>query len=65
MRLAQFGIQLDKEHHADNSEVSLPTQIMQAAANKGYTLEYTQEIYKALSTLTRQEIKPFLNAIKD
>ena len=65
MRLAQFGIQLDKEHHADAAEVSLPTQIMQAAANKGYTLEYTQEIYKALSTLTRQEIKPFLNAIKD
>jgi hypothetical protein len=25
IRLAQLGIQLDKEHHADASEVSMPT----------------------------------------
>jgi hypothetical protein len=25
MRLAQLGIQLDKEHHADASDVSMPT----------------------------------------
>lgn len=65
IRLAQFGIQLDKEHHADSSEVSMPTQIMQAAANKGYTTEYTQELYTALQTLTRLEIQPFLDGIKN
>lgn len=63
--LAQFGIQLDKEHHADGSDVSFPTQIAQACANKGYTYKYTKKIYKAIQNLTKQEIKPFLDGIKD
>jgi hypothetical protein len=63
--LAQFGIQLDKEHHADGSDVSFPTQIAQACANKSYTFKYTKKIYKAIQNLTKQEIKPFLDGIKD
>ena len=65
MRLAQFGIQLDKEHHADAANVSFPTQLSQAAANKSYTYGYTKELYTALSTLTHQAIEPFLDGIKD
>lgn len=65
MRLAQLGIQLDKEHHADASDVSMPTQIIQATANRSFTSEYTREIYKALNTLTRQVTKPFIEGIKD
>lgn len=63
MRLAQLGIQLDKEHHADAAEVSMPTQIIQATANRSYTSDYSKEIYTALSTLTRQSIQPFLDGI--
>ena len=65
MRLAQLGIQLDKEHHADASDVSMPTQIIQATANRSFTSEYTREIYKALNTLTRQVTKPFIEGIKE
>jgi hypothetical protein len=65
MRLAQLGIQLDKEHHADASDVSMPTQIIQACANRSYTSEYVKEIYDALSVLTRQVTQPFLDGIKD
>ena len=65
MRLAQLGIQLDKEHHADASDVSMPTQIIQATANKSYTSEYSKEIYNALATLTKQATNPFLEGIKE
>ena len=65
MRMAQFGIQLDKEHHADMSEVSMPTQIIQALANKSYTSEYAKEAYEALAVLTSQAIEPFLNGINE
>ena len=65
MRLAQLGIQLDKEHHADSAEVSMPTQIIQACANRSYTSEYAKEIYTALATLTRQATQPFLDGISD
>lgn len=64
MRLAQLGIQLDKEHHADASDVSMPTQIIQACANRSFTSEYAKEIYTALATLTKQATKPFLDGIK-
>ena len=65
MRLAQLGIQLDKEHHADAAEVSMPTQIIQACANRSFTSEYAREIYNALSTLTRQATQQFLDGIGD
>lgn len=64
MRLAQLGIQLDKEHHADAADVSMPTQIIQACANRSFTSEYAKEIYTALATLTKQATKPFLDGIK-
>ena len=64
MRLAQLGIQLDKEHHADAAEVSMPTQIIQACANRSYTSDYARELYTALATLTRQATQPFLDGIK-
>jgi hypothetical protein len=63
MRLAQLGIQLDKEHHADAAEVSMPTQIIQALANRSYTPEYAKEVYNALATLTKQETRSFLEGV--
>ena len=64
IRLAQLGIQLDKEHHADASEVSMPTQIIQALANRSFT-PYAKEVYKALETLTRQATQEFIDGVSD
>lgn len=64
MRLAQLGIQLDKEHHADAADVSMPTQIIQAMANRSFT-EYDKEAYEALAVLTRQSTQNFLKGVED
>lgn len=52
IKMNQAGIQLDKEHHADQSELSLMTQVISACASRGYTLNQATNLYKALSTLT-------------
>ena len=65
LRLAQLGIQLDKEHYADLSEVTMPTQIIQALANKSYSAEDAEEVYRALGVLARQVSEPFLKGIQD
>lgn len=65
IRMAQLGIQLDKEHHADASEVSMPTQIIQACANKGYTIAYSSQLYKSLSTLTEIAIEDCMDGIME
>ena len=63
--MAQLGIQLDKEHHADNSELSMPTQIISACANKGYTIQRTDKLYKALSSLTELAIEDCMTGIME
>ena len=59
----QFGIQLDKEHHADEAELSMMTQVMNACAFRGFTFDVAQNLYKALYSLnkvgTRDFIVPF------
>lgn len=65
IQMAQLGIQLDKEHHADESEVSMPTQIIQACANKGYTIYYGDKLYNALSTLTEIAIQDCMDGIME
>ena len=65
IRMAQLGIQLDKEHHADDSEVSMPTQIIQACANKGYTIEHSDRLYNALSSLTELAIEDCMAGIQE
>lgn len=53
MEVQQLGIQLDKEHHVDESEVSMPSQIISACGNKGYTLNDANSLYKALAALSK------------
>ena len=65
VKMAQLGIQLDKEHHADESELSMPTQIITACANKGFTLTKTTELYEALSNLTEIAIEDCMDGIMD
>lgn len=61
--MLQAGIQLDKEHHADDSELSLMTQVISACAAKGYTFDQASQLYDALSSLTRINAKDFYRAM--
>lgn len=46
------GIQLDPTHEADQSTVSMMTQVISALSERGYTQEKAQEVYEALAALT-------------
>lgn len=65
IRMYQAGIQLDKEHHADDSELSLMTQVISACAAKGYTLEAAIGLYDALRKSTEMGTKDHLQAVKN
>lgn len=65
IRMYQAGIQLDKEHHADDSELSLMTQVISACTAKGYTLEAAIGLYDALRKSTEIGTKDHLQAVKN
>lgn len=64
IKMYESGIQLDKEHHANDSEVSLPTQIVSAAASLGYSVDDAHRMYEALRRATELGIKEQLGAAK-
>ena len=53
VRMLQAGIQLDKEHHADNSVLSLMTQVISAACAKGFMVEDSENLEKAIKRFKR------------
>ena len=59
VRMLQAGIQLDKEHHADNSVLSLMTQVISAACAKGFMVENSENLYTALYELSKLGTKYF------
>ena len=59
IRMTNAGIQLDKEHHADDTKLSLMTQVISSACSMGLTSEQATKLYTALYNLTLQGIKPF------
>lgn len=59
----QSGIQLDKEHNADDEDLSLMTQVISACAAKGYSIEYATKLYEALRRLTEINSKKHFNTI--
>ena len=64
VKMYQSGIQLDKEHHADDSELSLMTQVISACAAKGYTLEAAIGLYDALRKSTEIGTRDHLDAVR-
>lgn len=64
IKLYQAGIQLDKQHQADNSEISLMTQIISACANGGYTIEQAMNVYNALRMNTDISTQKELEALQ-
>lgn len=62
IRLLQAGIQLDPEHEADQSEVSLMTQVMSGLSDRGYSTKLAGEVYKALADLSQLAIRDYWSA---
>ena len=62
IRMLEAGIQLDPTHDADQSIVSMMTQVISALAERGYTRQEAQEVYEALSELTSLAIADGMQA---
>lgn len=64
INLHQIGIQLDKEHHADNAQVSLMTQVISACAALGYTFDRATGIYTMLNRIAEIGCKDFFRTAR-
>lgn len=62
VNMTYSGIQLDPTHQADNSEVSLMTQVISALADRGYTKEAADLVYSALGEIAKENLQPFYDA---
>lgn len=65
VEVRQAGIQLDKEHQADNEDLSLMTQVISAACSMGYTKGEAANLYNALYSLSKQATKAFRDEMGD
>lgn len=65
VEMRQAGIQLDKEHQADNEDLSLMTQVISAACSMGYTKGEATNLYNALYSLSKQATKSFRDEMGD
>lgn len=65
MDLHSAGIQLDKEHIADDSEISIMTQVLNACAARGYTIDQATELFEAVHNLNDFMISDFVNVFKN
>lgn len=63
VEMRQAGIQLDKEHHADNEHLSLMTQVISAACSMGYTQQDATNLYQSLYNLTKSSTKEFRSSL--
>lgn len=64
VNMYQAGVQLDKEHSAENSELALMTQVISACAHLGFTASDAGEIYNALYTLTEHGTRDLLKSFE-
>lgn len=65
IHMNQAGIQLDKEHHADQAELSLMTQVMSGCAHRGFTAEFAMKLYRSLEFLNENGTKDLMNPMKE
>ena len=65
IKMNQAGIQLDKEHHADDEDLSIMTQVISACAARGYTQDQQQQMLNALASLARAGIKEYIDAFNE
>ena len=65
IHLLQSGIQLDKEHSADDEDISLMTQVISACSSRGYSQKYANRIYNALTSLVNLGLKEQLQDLSN
>ena len=58
-----IGIQLNAEHHADNSTLSLMTQVVNALSARNFMTEEADEVYRALESITKYAISDFTDEL--
>lgn len=58
------GVQLDAEHHADDSELSIMTQVLNALGARGYSTQEAAEVYEALQALSIDAIQQYTGELK-
>lgn len=63
--ILQAGIQLDKEHKADQEDISLMTQTISACASMGFTYKRAQRVYEALRNFTEMQIQKYSTAVEN
>lgn len=63
IKMLDAGIQLDAEHEADDSTISLMTQVVNALCARGYTLDECSDVYEAMLELTRISIEDYIEGI--
>ena len=59
------GVQLDAEHHADESVLSLMTQVVNALNARGYSTVKANAVYKALEGLVEDALGDYLSKNSD
>ena len=58
------GIQLDAEHHADESTLSIMTQVVNALCARGYTWDKSNEVYQAMHDLTINGLRDHIEGLR-
>ena len=64
IHMYQAGIQLDKEHNADQEDLSIFTQVLSACASRGYTLQQAKGLYTALASLAKYATKGYMKPLE-
>lgn len=59
-----IGIQLDAEHSADESTLSIMTQVVNALSSRGYTTDQAGEVYEAMFALTEAGINDYIEGFR-
>lgn len=62
INMYQSGIQLDKEHNADQEDLSIFTQVLSACAARGYSRKTAQKLYNALASLANNAVAQYQEA---
>lgn len=63
MSTADLGIQLNPEHHTDDSKLTLMTQVVNALGLRGFSNQEAFKCYKALSCLTNLQLSELFDGI--
>lgn len=61
MDLNDSGVQLNAEHHADDTVISMMTQVLNALGARGYTAQQGDRTYQALRALTETNLKDYID----